>query len=154
MMQSQEQEPIAVFLGGKFVDVQNWTTYEKDAFPIVQTFEEMEYLLWSARPEHVFTDHRNLLYVLFPLAQMPNYPRYVLSEVNGWAILRLGVEFMLDHLEGADNVFADGLTRWVKRYRKRAAHQSKMVAALIEDIVTKASRRKQVAIDDVKMEQG
>lgn len=77
-IESQQHDPMA-FLGGRFAGAQqNWTTYEKEAYAIVQTFDRMDYIFWGSHPIHVFTDHRNLLYVFAPLVLRPNSPRHVL----------------------------------------------------------------------------
>lgn len=83
---NQKLAPTA-FLGGKFVKVQrNWTTYEKEAYAIVQTFERMAYLFSGAQPVHVFTDHGNLLYVFAPPALRSNPLIDLLSKVHCWAV--------------------------------------------------------------------
>lgn len=152
-MSEQEHEPLA-FLGGKFTGSQkNWTTYEKEAYAIVQTFERLDYLFWGAHPVHVFTDHRNLLYVFAPIALRPNSPRHVLSKVHRWAIHLSRFEFVIDHIEGANNVFADILTRWSKGYRNTRAQQTNTIAALYKDIVPTASAIKQVNVGDILEEQ-
>lgn len=107
----QQHEPQA-FRGGNFTGAQkNSTIYEKEAYTIVQTFERMDYLFWGAQLVHVSTDQQNLLYVFAPLALCPNSPRHVLSKVHRWAIHLSRFEFVIDYIEGANNVFADVLTR-------------------------------------------
>lgn len=85
-VEEQQHEPLA-FLGGKFSGAQkNWSTFEKEAYAVVQTFKRMDYLLWGAKQTHVYTDHKNLLYVFAPLALRPNSPRHGISKVHRWAI--------------------------------------------------------------------
>lgn len=110
--------PLA-FLGGQFAGAQrNWTTYEKEAFAIVKVFDKLDYVLLGVENVHIFTDHRNLLFVFAPLALRPSSPRYVLSKVHRWAIHLSRFDFDIEHIEGSKNVFADLLTRWAKGNRQ------------------------------------
>lgn len=151
-IEQQKHEPLA-FLGGKFNKSQrNWTTYEKEAYAVVQTFDRMDYLFWGSKRTHVFTDHKNLLYVFAPLALRPNSPMHVLSKVHRWAIHLSRFDFFINHIEGADNVFADILTRWSKGYRATSA-QSRMIAALYEDIIPSSTKMNIISMSDIKREQ-
>lgn len=50
----QENKPTAI-VSGKLAGAQIlWTTYGKEAFAIVQTFERMDHVLWASLPAHVF----------------------------------------------------------------------------------------------------
>lgn len=54
-------------LGRKFTSARtNWTTYEKEAYATVQSFNRLDYLLCGARQTHEFTDLKNVLYVFAP----------------------------------------------------------------------------------------
>lgn len=144
--------PLA-FLGGKFNRTQrNWTTYEKEAYAVVQTFERIDYLLWGAKQTHVFTDHRNLLYAFAPLALRPNSPRHVLSNLHRWASHFSRFKFHINHIEGSNIVFADILTRWSKGYRSVKA-QTKLIAALYGDIMPSSTEMKSVSVEEVGREQ-
>lgn len=133
----QRHEPLA-FLGGQFTgSQQNWTTYEKEAFSIVKVFDKLDFVLWGNNDVHVFTDHRNLLFVFAPLALRPNAPRYVLSKVHRWAIHLSRFDFSIEHIDGVKNVFADLLTRWSKGHRQVSAASGK-VMALYQAIVPTA----------------
>lgn len=145
----QHHEPMA-FLGGRFAGAQrNWSTYEKEGYDIVQTFGRLDYLFWGAMQTHVFTDHRNLLYVFAPLALRPNSPRHVLSKVHRWAIHLSRFEFFINHIEGSNNVFADILTRRSKGYRSNSA-RTNMIAALFKDITPTMEETVPVSIEEVK----
>lgn len=148
----QQHEPMA-FLGGRFTGAQkNWTTYEKEAYAIVQTFDRLDYLFWGTTRTHIFTDHKNLLYVFAPLALRPNSPRHVLSKVHRWAIHLSRFEFFINHIEGSNNIFADILTRWSKGYRTTTAKTS-MVAALYKDIAPTSEDLTAVWINEIKLHQ-
>ena len=108
----QRHEPLA-FLGSQFEKGElNWTMFEKEGFSIFQAFEKLDYLLMSGRPAHVFNDHRNLLFVFAPLALEPALGRQVVSKVQRWALFWSKYNYVTEHIDGDDNVFADILTRW------------------------------------------
>lgn len=60
-------EPLT-FLGGAFSSTQqHWSTYEKEAIEIVDSFRKIDYTLACDGSTVVFTDRRNLLFVSPPL---------------------------------------------------------------------------------------
>lgn len=82
----------------------------------------MDYLLLGAQPAHVYTDHRNLMFVFAPLALEPTLGRHIVSKVQRWALFLLRFPFVIEHVSGKSNVFADILTRWTRGYlRERKA---------------------------------
>ena len=82
----QRHEPLA-FLGSQFKGSSlNWSTFEKEGFAVFQTFEKLDYMLLGHARTHVFTDHRNLLFVFAPLALEPSLGRHIVSKVQRWAL--------------------------------------------------------------------
>ena len=113
----QRHQPLA-FLGAEFKGSQlGWTTFEKEAFAIFQTFEKLDYMLMSSKPVHVYTDHRNLLFVFDPLSLEPALGRHIISKVQRWALYLSRFSYVIEHVSGSSNVFADILTRWTRGYR-------------------------------------
>ena len=106
------------FSGAAFEKTElNWTMFEKDGFASFQTFDELDYLLMSERPSDALTDHRNLLFIFAPLALEPALGRHVVSKVQRWALFLSRYSYVIEHIAGDENVFADILTRWTKSYR-------------------------------------
>lgn len=71
--EEQTHEPLA-FFSSAFKDAQlNWSTFEKEAFSIFQTFKKLDCMLVCEELPHVFTDHLNLLFVYNPLSMDPNW---------------------------------------------------------------------------------
>ena len=117
----QKHEPLA-FLGSAFRDAQtHWSTFEKEAFAIFKTFERMDYLLQSNGPAHIFTDHRNLLFVFAPRALEPALGRHIVSKVQRWALYLSRFSYIIEHIRGEDNACADMLTRWTRGHRANQA---------------------------------
>ena len=126
----QTHKPLA-FLGSQFKNSElSWTTFEKEGFAIFQTFTKLDYLLMSGKPPHVYTDHRNLLFIFAPLTLEPALGRHVVSKVQRWALYLSRFPYVIEHVNGEDNVFADILTRWCRGYRNDRS-QVKTVCSLV-----------------------
>lgn len=66
---------------------------------------------------HIFTGHRNLLFVFATLAFQHALGKQVFSSVRRWAIFISRFNFIIELIDGDEMVFADVLTRWAIRYR-------------------------------------
>ena len=116
--QEQSHTPIA-FLGSAFTGADlNWSTYEKEAYAIYQTFRKLDYLLMAAEDTHVFTDHRNLLFIFNPRVINPTIAQHAVSKVQRWALYLSQYQYSIEHIPGPSNEMADMLTRWTKGYRQ------------------------------------
>ena len=70
-LEERRHEPLA-FLGAEFKGAQcGWITFEKEGFAILDTFDKLGYILMGSQPTHIYTNHRNLLFVFAPLALEP-----------------------------------------------------------------------------------
>ena len=114
----QRHEPLG-FLSGQFNATQRgWSTFEQEAFAIVEVFRRMDYLFLAVpTPTEVNTDHRNLLFLYSPLALEPKLGRHVVTKVQRWALFLTRFSYRIHHLSGEENVFADIMTRWFRGYR-------------------------------------
>lgn len=60
---------LLLFLSSPFSGAQeHWSTYEREAYFMVQTLKRMNYLLACSNDVVVFTDHRNLLFTFHSTA--------------------------------------------------------------------------------------
>ena len=85
-LEEQQHEPLE-FIGKAFSDTeQSWTTYEKEGFAILKRFVKFDYVLFANQKVHVFTDHKNLLFLYSPLCLEPNVGSYAVSKVQRWAL--------------------------------------------------------------------
>lgn len=113
----QIHEPLG-FLSSSFTGAKlGWSTYEKEAFAIVQTFKKMEYAIISSMKTFIFTDHRNLLFVFNPHSLNPDLKAHIVSKVQRWALYLSQFTYIINHIPGDENVMADIMTRWCKGYR-------------------------------------
>lgn len=114
---SQNHEPLA-FLSAPFSEAQeHWTTFEKEAFAVVQSFRKMSHLFACDDTTTVFTDHRNLLFTFHPSALDSSLGRHKIMKVIRWAIFLSTFSYTIQHIAGDENVMADILTRWMRGYR-------------------------------------
>lgn len=125
----QNHQPLA-FLSGAFNEAQeHWSTYEKEAFAVVQAFRRLNYLLGCAARVTVFTDHRNLLFAFHPTVVEPSLGRHKVLKVIRWALYLSAFAYDIEHVPGDLNTMADIMTRWMRGYR-RATPTTKRVGRI------------------------
>lgn len=135
-----ETKTVHVLTGKTYVHTKHLTTYEKEASAIVETFERMSDLSRGLQPVHVFPNQQDMLYGSSPLTLHTNCPRHVLFKVHLRAIHLLRFEFVIGHMEGANNNFANLLARRSKGYRNRITQIADVVATLYVDKVLAAKK--------------
>ena len=114
----QKHQPLA-FLGGKFKDSEfRWSIYEKEGFSILIVFRNLDYMLYGSEKKHVFTDHRNLLFVFCQFSIEPSIGRHVVTKVRRWALYLSRFNYVIELITGSGNIFANILIRWLKGYRR------------------------------------
>ena len=119
-VEEQRYEPLA-FLSSSFKDSElHWSTFEKEGFAIYQTFQKLDYLLLGQKSAHLYTDHRNLLFVFNPLGMEPAIGRHIVNKVQRWALYLSRFHYTIEHVAGEKNVMADIMTRWYAGYRRKA----------------------------------
>lgn len=78
----QNRHPLA-FVGAELKNAEgNLSYFEKEGFAIFTKFHPLEYMLLGHPKVQVFTDHRNLLFVLAPLPLEPALGREIISKVQ------------------------------------------------------------------------
>ncbi|MEM1369509.1 MAG: RNase H-like domain-containing protein [Cyanobacteria bacterium P01_H01_bin.15] len=119
--QLQVHEPLA-FISGSFTEREaHWSTYEREAFAIVQAFKRLDYLLACDKSTRIFTDHRNLLFTFNPVAMEPSLGRHKVLKVIRWALFLSAFNYRIEHVPGDCNIWPDIMTRWMRGYRKPPA---------------------------------
>jgi len=130
----QRHEPL-VFLSGTFKGSSlKWATIEKEAFPIVEVTGRLRHFLLREKGFLIFTDHRNLTYILDSAARATETRRHVCDRLERWSTKLLAYKYTICHITGSDNVWADLLTRWAQPHKGRAA------AITVDDDVGKKTR--------------
>ncbi|TYZ69491.1 hypothetical protein PybrP1_001835 [[Pythium] brassicae (nom. inval.)] len=95
----------------------NWSTIEKEAFPIVAACTELEYLLVRPKSFRMYCDHANLIAIFAPHVEVK---RHVRAKLQRWAMRLTGYAYTIEHIAGEDNVWADIVSRWSHRVKIRA----------------------------------
>eukprot|EP00924_Labyrinthula_sp_SR-Ha-C_P002314 maker-scaffold_16-snap-gene-0.37-mRNA-1 protein AED:0.19 eAED:0.29 QI:0/0/0/1/0/0/2/0/585 len=93
----------------------DWHISSKELFPMVVALQKFPYFLLFNDSECVlFTDHRNLVGVLAP--KNIKIKAYA-SRIGRWAVDFSRVNLKVYHLDGAKNIPADCLSRWLNPER-------------------------------------
>lgn len=107
----QQHEPLC-FLSGAFKgSSRNWSVPEKEGFAIVESMCRVDYLVMG-REVSIYTDHANLVQLYDPYGKNPGIARHTASKLMRWAIKLSAFRYVVEHLPGDRNVWADMLTRW------------------------------------------
>ena len=78
---------------------------------------------------HVFTDHRNFLYVFHPTSIYPGLGRHLISKLQRSALFLSHFPCHIAHVRGEKNIMADMMTQWYCRYRgKRSSQMARHVS--------------------------
>ena len=106
---NMHHEPLG-FVSHKFNGSEiGWTTAEKEGYGVKMTMTKLSYLLPPREePCHVFTDHKNLIAIFSP----EKWSKPQAQKLERWAQELQKFHYVIEHIAGAENHFADLLTRW------------------------------------------
>ena len=117
----QEYHPLA-FLSSSSTDrEEHWSTYEREAFAVVQAFRMLDYLLACDPTTRVFTDHCNLLFAFNRVAMEPSLGRHKVLRIVRCALYLSAFNYRIERVLGSSNTWPDIMTRWMRGYRKNPA---------------------------------
>jgi hypothetical protein len=85
---------------------------EKEAFPIVEAVERLRHLFLRDEGFRLFTDHRNLTYVFDPILRDNDFKKQALDKLWRWASKLFAFKYVIEHIPGVSNIWADILSRW------------------------------------------
>ena len=99
------------FLSGKFKAAEiNWTTPEKEIYPILAALKRFDFLTTAhPKPILVLTDHLNLVYLFRPPKSVRGTS---ISRLGRWVLLMQQFSLKVLHVKGVQNRIADMLSRW------------------------------------------
>jgi len=105
-------QPVA-FLSGSFKNAQmSWPIVGKEAFAVHEACDKLEHFIQRNRGVHIFTDHRNLVYIFDPAGRPAGTSKGTAGRLERWGIALSAVPYIIQHVEGESNDFADMLSRW------------------------------------------
>lgn len=84
----------------------------KESYAINASVLRLAHVHVSCGDFSIFTDHKNILYMLSPTRSQANMVRHIVHKVQRWAIRLSEFNYTVEHIPGKNNVWADMLTRW------------------------------------------
>ena len=115
-----EHNPLGFVSGAFRGSSVRWTMPEKECYAIVSSVIRLSHTLVSCAEFSLFTDHKNLLFMLNPSRFNSNVARHVVHKVQRWALRLAEFNFTIEHIPGEANLWADILTRWAAPNRDEA----------------------------------
>ncbi|GMF55194.1 unnamed protein product [Phytophthora fragariaefolia] len=107
---TEQQHRLIHCTSGTFTGSQcNWTVIEKEAYPIVVACDKLDYLLLRPTPFRMYCDHRNLIHIFAPHESVKKHIR---GKLLRWAMKLMNYCYVVEHVPGPDNVWADMISRW------------------------------------------
>lgn len=85
---------------------------EKEAFSIVVTIERMHWILVTSDGSDLFTGHHNRIFLLYPLAVVPDLCQTFLRYLLQWDVNLSKYSYTLVHIKGVDILWVDLLGIW------------------------------------------
>ena len=100
-----------MYFSGKFQNSSaNWHVSSKELWPFIFAFDRLHFLLYGhPKPIHLFTDHKNLIYLLRP--EWSEKLAY-LNRLRRWILIFQSARLQVHHLPGERNALADIISRW------------------------------------------
>ena len=112
-LREQVHQPL-IFLSGAFRGSSlKWPIIDKEAYSLIHTVRKCDYLLIRERGCHLYTDHRNLIYLFNPAGEGRSMGRPQAERVQRWGWILMGLNYVIHHVPGEDNIWADMLSRWM-----------------------------------------
>jgi len=158
-VQEQNHRPIAI-LSGQFNKVQvNWSTIEKEAFPIIDALEKWQYLCVRPKGIRVYTDHANLVHLYHPETVKPALSVSAIQKIHRWLLIISYYKIThMEHLPGPLNVWCDILSRWTNsNYYTLTSKETKQpltpeVKSLIDRNTLQAQMNRYLTMQSIKAE--
>ena len=119
----QQHHELLVCMGGTFRDAAlNWSVIEKEAFPIAHACEHLEHLLLRPQGFHLYCDHRNIVHLFAPGKELKKHVR---GKLLRWSTKLGDYRYVLEHIAGPNNVWADLISRWGGKGAGNTSHAVK-----------------------------
>jgi hypothetical protein len=126
----QDHEPLA-FLGGLFRGSElNWATIDKEANALIKPFQKQTWML-EGRAICLYTDHLNLKYI-FSTETEAAMKRSTSYRLQGYADLLKRFDYTIYHIQGKDNVWADLISRMLRKDEKVIRADTRRMIKLTE----------------------
>ncbi|POM60317.1 hypothetical protein PHPALM_30835 [Phytophthora palmivora] len=91
------------------------------AHPDPDTRPRADYLVCRPGGFSLYTDHRNLRYIIAPTTVSSAVLKYTADRLHRWALLLMPLSYEIRGIAGDANVWADLLSRWLSTFTTVAA---------------------------------
>ena len=116
-----------------------WTVMEREACPISRSCQTLDYMLMRPRGFRLYTDHKNLIHIFAPGEEWKAHTR---GKLLRWAEYIDCYRYVIEHIEGVHNVWADMMSRWAGQ-PSPSAPTSQLVESQVElDRLVRLEREK------------
>ena len=110
--QDWDHGPVA-FVSGSFKGSSfRWYTPEQESYAVIASIIRLSHILAACAEFSLFTDHKNILYMLSPTRFDTNVVRHTVHKTQRWALRLAEFNYTIEHISGESNTWADMLTRW------------------------------------------
>ena len=112
-MHNHEHETLA-FLSGSFNATQRRRSIiEKEAFPIMESLDKLRHFVLSDNHFRLLTNNRHLVFLLDPTFKESDFKKQTVDKLCRWASKLQGFRYIIEHLPGEENLWADMPSRWI-----------------------------------------
>ena len=108
----QRHSPLGCVSGAFRESARHWPIIEKEAYAIVETISRFHYLTAQPQGFYIFCDHANLIYLFSPLPSSALLSKTTEAKLLRWRLSIASYYYVIEHIAGADNIWADLLSRW------------------------------------------
>jgi hypothetical protein len=79
----------------------------------MESLDKLRHFLLSDNHFRSITDHRNHIFLFDPTFKEPDFKKETVDKLCRWASKLQGFRYIIEHLSGEDNLWADKLSRWI-----------------------------------------
>jgi RNase H-like domain found in reverse transcriptase len=128
----QRHQPLA-FSSGTFKGAElRWGTPENEVYALVHLITTFDYLLLRNASVRIMTDPRNIVYIYNPLSVDQSLARHTVHKLQRWALKRSVFNYIIEHINGTANVWADIVSRWGAGYQRDQVAAPHLLGALFQ----------------------
>ena len=122
ILQKIGDKQVIIAAGSKTLDStqQKWSTTEREAYAIIWACERFSYFLRGPKPFVLLTDHKSLIYM--------DRSVFANQKIARWQDRLSEFRFMIQYIEGENNVIADMMSRPFGRNQQILTDEEKSVA--------------------------
>jgi hypothetical protein len=111
-VETWRHEPLG-FLSGAFKGASlNWAIPDKEGYSIKESCARFAHFLVREGGFFLFTDHRNLKFIFNPCGVVSQVSKPQADRLERWAVFMRAFEYVIEHIPGDANIWADMLSRW------------------------------------------